>query len=147
MRVRLRLTAAFLLFLFTLPLLAHDAKASLYQRLGGYDAIAAVADEFIGRLAQDPKMARFFSGFGTDSKQRIRQHLIEQLCAGTGGPCIYTGRDMKTTHAGLGITEEDWNIGVGHLVATLDKLKVPQKEKDELLALASSLKGDIVEKK
>jgi hemoglobin len=123
------------------------APPSLYKRLGGYDAIAAVTDDFVGRLAADPQLAKFFAGHATDSLQRIRQLIVDQLCAATGGPCVYKGRDMKTAHAGLGISASDWNAAVAHLVATLDKFKVPQKEKDELLAIASSLQADIVEKK
>ena len=119
---------------------------SLYKRLGGYDAIAAVTDDFIGRLVTDPSLGKFFVGLSTDSKQRVRQHVVDFLCLATGGPCVYKGRDMKTSHAGLGITEADWNTGVKHLVAPLDKFKVPAKEKDDLLAAASGLKKDIVEK-
>lgn len=122
------------------------AGESLYKRLGGYDAIAAVTDDFIGRLVADPSLAKFFTGHGTDSKQRIRQHVIDFLCSATGGPCIYKGRDMKTTHAGLGITDADWNTAGKHLVATLDKFKVPPKEKDEVLKATEGLKKDIVEK-
>lgn len=122
------------------------AAPSLYKRLGGYDAIAAVTDDFIGRLAADPEIKPFFAGHATDSLNRIRQHVVDQLCAATGGPCVYTGRDMKTSHAGLGITEKNWLSGVNHLVATLDRFKVPAKEKDEVLASVSALKKDIVEK-
>jgi hemoglobin len=64
----------------------------------------------------------------------------------TGGPCLYIGRDMKTAHKGLAITGSDWELSVKYLAESLDKFKVPQKEKDELLAIASSLKADIVEK-
>ncbi len=117
---------------------------SLYKRLGGYDAIAAVTDDFIGRLLADHQLSRFFTGASTDSKKHIRQLVVDQLCAATGGPCVYIGRSMRAAHEGLGITEGDWNAAVSHLVATLDKFKVSQKEKDELLGLASSLKGDIV---
>jgi hemoglobin len=119
---------------------------TLYKRLGGYDAIAAVTDDFIGRMATDPALGKFFVGLSTDSKQRVRQHVVDFLCVATGGPCVYKGRDMKTVHTGLGITEADWETGVKHLVATLDKFKVAQKEKDDLLAAASGLKKDIVEK-
>ena len=119
---------------------------SLYKRLGGYDALAAVTDDFIGRLAADAQIGRFFKGHSTNSLHRIRQLIVDQLCNVTGGPCLYVGRDMKTTHAGLGITEQDWTSSVNHLVATLDKFKVPAKEKDEVLAAISSLKKDIVEK-
>lgn len=119
---------------------------TLYTRLGGYDAVAAVTDDFVGRLAGDPSLGRFFKGHSTNSLGRIRQLIVDQLCNVTGGPCVYTGRDMKTTHAGLAITEADWQASVKHLVATLDKFKVPQKEKDEVLAAVSGLKKDIVER-
>lgn len=122
------------------------AEKSLYERLGGYNALAAVVDDFIGRLVGDKQLAKFFSGHSTDSKKRIRQHVVDQLCAATGGPCIYTGRDMKTTHAGLGITEAEWDAGAKHLVATLDKFKVPEKEKGEVLSFVATLKKDIVDK-
>ena len=145
------LTAIVLLVAFCCSFSTASAQVMtvkpLYQRLGGYDAIAAVVDDFIGRLATDPQIAPFFTGHSTDSKMRIRQHIINQLCQATGGPCVYNGRDMKTAHAGLGITEEQWNTSVTHLVATLDKFKVPQKEKDELIGAIASFKKDIVEDK
>ena len=119
---------------------------SLYKRLGGYDALAAVTDDFIVRLATDPKVGRFFTGLSDNSKARVRQLVVDQLCAATGGPCVYIGRDMKTAHKGLGITEEDWNISVKHLVATLTKFKVPEKEQKEVAAALTTLKADIVEK-
>lgn len=119
---------------------------SLYKRLGGYDALAAVTDDFIVRLATDPKLGRFFTGLSDNSKARVRQLVVDQLCAATGGPCVYIGRDMKTAHKGLGITEEDWNISVKHLVATLTKFKVPEKEQKEVAAALTTLKADIVEK-
>jgi hemoglobin len=121
-------------------------EKTLYQRLGGYDAIAAVVDDFIGRLVGDPRFAKFFSGFSVDSKKKIRQHLVDQLCAATDGPCVYMGRDMKTTHQGLGITEDDWNAAAKHLADSLDKFKVPKKEKADVLAIVTTLKKDIVEK-
>jgi hemoglobin len=120
---------------------------SLYKRLGGYDALAAVTDDFITRLATDPTLAKFFKGASDNSKMRIRQLVVDQLCAATGGPCVYIGRDMKTAHKGLGITEDDWNIAVKHLVATLTKFKVPEKEQKEVAAALTTLKADIVEKK
>src|ERR671924_1530048 len=106
----------------------------LYKRLGGYDAIAAVTDDFIGRLAADKQLSRFLVGLSMDSQKKLRQHVVDQLCEATGGPCLYTGRAMKAVHTGLGITEADWQATVKHLVATLDKFKVPEKEKNELLA-------------
>jgi len=120
---------------------------SLYQRLGGYDAIAAVTDDFITRLATDKQLGRFFVGASDNSKKRIRQLVVDQLCAATGGPCVYLGRDMKTAHAGLAITEDDWNIAVKHLLDTLTKFKVGKREQEELATALTQLKTDIVEKK
>ena len=140
-----------LLLAFSVPILVQAQGASapapnLYKRLGGYDALAAVTDDFIGRLASDAQLKRFFAGHSQDSLGRMRQLIVDQLCAATGGPCVYVGRDMKTVHTGLGITEADWQSSVKHLVATLDKFKVPQKEKDEVLGAISGFKKDIVEK-
>ena len=119
---------------------------SLYERIGGYNALAAVVDDFITRLVTDKQFEKFFSGHSTDSKKRIRQHILDQFCAATGGPCIYTGRDMKMTHSGLGITDAEWDAAAKHLTASLDKFKVPEKEKGEVLSFVTSLKKDIVEK-
>jgi hemoglobin len=144
-----RIALVVCLLLVSLSLFAADTTAkepSLYTRLGGYDAIAAVTDDFIGRLASDKQLARFFAGHSQDSLMKIRQHVVDQICVATGGPCVYTGRDMKTSHKGMGISEAEWNQSVTYLVATLDKFKVPAKEKGELLATVSTLKKDIVEK-
>jgi hemoglobin len=122
------------------------ATESLYKRLGGYDALAAVTDDFVPRLVGDPQLTRFFTGASTDSRMRIRQLLVDQLCYATGGPCIYIGKSMKTVHAGLGITESDWQTMVKLLVQTLDQFKVPAKEQGELLTALGGLKADIVEK-
>lgn len=121
-------------------------EKSLYERVGGYNALAAVVDDFIVRLVSDKQFEKFFIGQSTDSKKRIRQHILDQFCAATGGPCVYTGREMKTSHAGLGITNAEWDAAAKHLVASLDKFKVPEKEKGEILAFVTSLKKDIVEK-
>jgi hemoglobin len=122
------------------------AQESLYKRLGGYDALAAVSDDFIARLATDPKEGRFFVGFSTDSQARIRQHIVDFLCVATGGPCKYTGRDMETAHTGLHITDEDWDISVKHLGETLDKFKVPAREHQEVVNAIAPLKSKIVGK-
>lgn len=126
--------------------MGQSSSKSLYERIGGYNALAAVVDDFIGRLVADKRFEKFFAGHSDDSKKRIRQHILDQFCAATGGPCIYLGRDMKTTHAGLGITDADWDAAAKHLAGSLDKFKVPEKEKGEVLAFVTSLKKDIVEK-
>jgi hemoglobin len=133
--------------LFALSALAHETAKpkSLYQRLGGYDALAAVTDDFLTRLATDKQLGRFFPGHSEDSVKKIRQHIVDFLCVATGGPCVYMGRDMKTSHKGLGVTKADWNQAVVLLTQTLDKFKVPTAEKNEVLAAVSGLEKDIVE--
>jgi len=125
---------------------AQSQAKSLYARLGGYDAIAAVSDEFVGRLAGDPQLGKFFVGHSQDSLRRIRQLVVDQLCEATGGPCYYIGRDMRTSHKGLGISESDWQVAVKHLGESFDKFKVPQQERSELAGALGKLKADIVEK-
>jgi len=138
-----------MLAVLALPLFTASANAqdkTLYQRLGGYDAIAAVSDEFIARLAADDQEKRFFIGFSADSKMRIRQLLVDLVCKSTGGPCSYTGRDMKTAHAGSGITKADWDRSLAIFGEVLNKFKVPEKEQKDLAALLAPLEKDIVEK-
>jgi hemoglobin len=135
-----------LLLTMSVTAIAASQEKSLYERVGGYNALAAVVDDFIVRLVSDKQFEKFFIGQSNDSKKRIRQHILDQFCAATGGPCVYTGREMKTSHAGLGITNGEWDAAAKHLVASLDKFKVPEKEKGEILAFVVSLKKDIVEK-
>jgi hemoglobin len=137
--------AASLLIPFLAPAALAEDK-SLYVRLGGYDAIAAVTGDFIGRLATNEKLSRFFVGFSTDSKLRIQQDVIDLICQQSGGPCLYTGRDMKTTHAGIGISKEEWDISVVAFVETMKKLNLPEQEQKDLAALILPLEKDIVEK-
>ena len=112
--------------------------------LGGYDALAAVTDDFINRLATDPDLGKFFVGLNDTSKQRVRQHVIDFLCNATGGPCLYLGQDMKTAHKGLHITDAEWNTSAQHLTDTLNKFKVPQAQQTAVMGAISALKGDIV---
>jgi hemoglobin len=119
-------------------------SASLYERLGGYDAISAVASDLLPRLQSDPQLGRFWAHRGTDGLRREKQLLIDFLCANTGGPLYYTGRDMLTTHAGMGITESDWTVFLLHAAATLNKFEVPAAEQQEIVEFVLSLKGDIV---
>jgi hemoglobin len=119
---------------------------TLYVRLGGYDAIAAVADELLTRLKADRQLGRFWANRGEDGVRREMQLLIDFLCASAGGPLYYTGRDMATSHKGMGVSEDDWLIFIGHVNATLDRFSVPAQEKQEVLAFVESTKSDIVER-
>ncbi|TCO80787.1 hemoglobin [Plasticicumulans lactativorans] len=120
-------------------------ETSLYARLGGYDAIAAVANDLLPRLQADPQLARFWQHRGDDGVRRERQLLIDFLCASAGGPLYYTGRDMKLTHRGMRISESDWSAFLTHLRATLEAFQVPAAERDEVIAFVQSTKADIVE--
>ena len=119
---------------------------TLYARLGGYDAIAAVADDLVARLRSDAQLGRFWAHRGEDGIRREKQLLVDFLCASAGGPLYYTGRDMATSHKGMGISEGDWQILIGHLNATLDKFSVPAPERQEVLAFVNSTKTDMVGK-
>ena len=103
-----------------------DDKRTLYERLGGYDALAAVANDLLPRLQADPQLGRFWAHRGDDGVQREKQLLIDFLCASAGGPVYYRGRDMALTHRGMRISESDWTAFLGHAAATLAKFKVPE---------------------
>jgi hemoglobin len=125
----------------------HAKEKSLYERLGGYDAISAVVNELAVRLVTDEKLGVYFKGLSNDSKRKLIAHLTDFVCSATGGPCIYTGRDMKTSHEGLGITEEEWDRFVRITREVLNKFKVPAREQQELLQAIAPLKSVIVEKR
>jgi hemoglobin len=118
---------------------------TLYERLGGYDAIAAVAGDLLPRLQRDPLLARFWNHRGDDGLAREKQLLIDFLCARSGGPMYYTGRDMRTSHQGMRISEPDWTAFIGHLHATLDAFQVPERERSEVVAFIQSTRREIVE--
>src|SRR6058998_2824834 len=122
-----------------------DKTKTLYERLGGYDAIAAVANDLLPRLQGDPQLGRFWAHRGEDGMQREKQLLIDFLCASAGGPVYYRGRDMLLVHRGMRISESDWNVFLGHAAAALAKFDVPEKERNEVVAFVQSLKRQIVE--
>jgi hemoglobin len=121
------------------------SKRTLYERLGGYDAIAAVANDLLPRLQADSQLARFWQHRGEDGLKREKQLLVDFLCASAGGPLYYTGRDMKTSHKGMKISESDWSAFLGHLDATLQAFQVPKAERNEVVGFVQSTKPDIVE--
>lgn len=119
------------------------AEKSLYERLGGKEAITAVVDDFVGRVAADNRINGFFAKANIP---RLKTQLVNQICEASGGPCKYTGADMKTVHRGMGVTGAAFDALVGDLVATLDKFKVGEREKNDLLGALGPMKKDIVEK-
>jgi hemoglobin len=121
-------------------------QRTLYERLGGYTAISAVVNDFEDRLFADPKVGKYFVGMGTDTRELFKQKTKNLVCNVTGGPCKVISRSAKTTHAGLGITDAEFDIVAGHLSDVLDKYKVPAAEHKELMAIVESLRKDIVER-
>lgn len=115
---------------------------SLYDRLGGRDAIVMVVDSFVARVAAD---ARINKKFARSDVGRVKTMLVEQVCAATGGPCTYTGRSMKDAHRNMGVTDGEFGALVEDLSATLQALNVPEKERNELLGALGPMKADIVE--
>ncbi|MDP7019833.1 MAG: group 1 truncated hemoglobin [Pirellulaceae bacterium] len=118
---------------------------TLYERLGGYDAIAAVADNLLPRLMGDEQLGRFWAHRGDDGLAREKQLLIDFLCQQAGGPLLYTGRDMKTSHRGMGVDESDWGRFIGHVEATLDHFELAAAERDDVLNFIQSLKTEVLD--
>jgi hemoglobin len=116
---------------------------SLYDRLGGKEALTAFLDDFLTRVANDTRISAFFAHA---NRARLEQLLVEQICQASGGPCTYPGKDMKTAHQGMGISSEDFDAFLQDLVASLDTFKVGEREKGELLALLRAMQTEIVEK-
>ena len=141
MQARSLLPAAVAAFLACAVATAPARADTLYQRLGGYDAIQAVVDQMIANIAGDHRINKYFAHADIP---RLRHMLADQICAATGGLCIYTGKDMKSAHAGMHIKSRDFNALVQDLGMALNKYKVPAKEQHELVAILAPLKGDIV---
>ena len=121
---------------------AAPMQKSLYERLGGLDAIKAVIGDFVGRVVADERINKKFA---KSDGARVTHFLVEQVCAATGGPCKYTGNSMKKSHKNMKVTEGEFNALVEDLVAALDKFNVPATEKNELLGALAPLKDQIVE--
>src|SRR5947199_3822365 len=122
-------------------------RRTRYERLGGYDAITAVANDLLPRLQGDPQLGRFWAHRGEDGLKREKQLLIDFLCASAGGPVYYRGRDMLLVHRGMRISESDWNVFLGHAAAALAKFKVPEAEQRDFVAFVQSLRKDTVEER
>jgi len=116
--------------------------ASLYERLGGLEAITSVVDSFVGRCAGDDRINRKFE---RSDIPRLKKMLVDQVCEATGGPCTYTVRDMRQTHDGMAVTAGEFDALVEDLVLTLGEFDVPRAEQEELLGLLAPMRGDIVE--
>ena len=115
---------------------------SLYDRLGGMDAINAVTESWVARVGGDDRANKKF--VRTDI-ERLKKEVVDQLCEATGGPCTYTGRSMRETHTGMQTAAGEFEVVMQHLAATLDELKVPKPEQDELVELLRPMRDDIVE--
>jgi hemoglobin len=115
---------------------------SLYERLGGSEAITAVIDDFVARCAGD---ARINGKFARSDIARLKAMLVDQVIAATGGPATYKGRSMPETHRGMGVTAGEFEALVEDLMATLDRFAVPAAEQQELIAILAPIRSDVVE--
>jgi hemoglobin len=115
---------------------------SLYDRLGGLDMINALTESWVARVGGDDRANQKF--VRTDIP-RLKKEVADQLCEATGGPCAYTGRSMRETHAGMRTTAGEFDVVMGHLDAALDELNIPKAEQDELVDLLRPMRADIVE--
>jgi hemoglobin len=124
-----------------------QAQKSLYDRLGGVYSIATVVDDFIERLLVNNTLnanPAIKAARDRVPKAGLKFQVTALVCEVTSGPCKYTGRTMKASHAHLNINEQQWQAMVADFRATLNKFKVPQKEQEELIAIVGSTKKDIV---
>jgi hemoglobin len=127
---------------------AQDTGArTLYERVGGMPAIQAVVDDLVARILADHRVSQWFAHAASDPEnaRAYKAKLADFLCQATGGHCVYTGLDLMTAHKGRGVTPEAFDAVVEDLVATLDKFKVPEKEKSQLLSLLAPLKSAVVQ--
>ena len=120
------------------------AGPSLYKRLGGREGIAIVVGDFTANMAADPRVNIRFKDTKPAELEKFKSNLADQICEASGGPCSYLGKDMKTAHKDMRITEDEWNATVENLVKALDKNNVPAQAKQELLGALGPMKKDIV---
>jgi len=116
-------------------------RASLYERLGGSEGIDAITFDLLARSVDDPRIA---DDFVEADLVNLHTRLVEQLCALSGGPCTYGGRDMRAAHAGLGLTEADFNALVEHLVDAMRAHGVPVAAQNELLAILAPMQREVI---
>ena len=121
-----------------------DPPPTLYKRLGGREGIALVVGDFVTNMAGDNRVNARFKDMKGPEVEKLKSNLADQICDATGGPCSYLGRDMKTAHKGMKITDAEWNASVENLTKALDKQKVDPKDKSELLGMLGPMKADIV---
>lgn len=125
----------------SLAVVAADAPKSLYDRLGGKPALTAVVGELWTQVAAD---ARINGRFAHTKPEVFGAQLVDFLCVASGGPCKYSGADMKSAHTGMKLSELEFNALAEDTVKALDKFNVPATEKGEVMNMLGSLKGDVI---
>jgi hemoglobin len=126
------------LVLGTVSLQAAAADQSLYERLGGKPALEAVVGELWSITSKDPRINAYFA---QTKPEVFASQLVDFLCQASGGPCTYKGKNMVDAHQGMHLTEADFNALAENTVKALDKFKVPEKEKSEVMTMLGSLKA------
>jgi hemoglobin len=132
----------------------QQSEPTLYDRFRAVDttgvpvqgrsAIGIVVESFVANMVADSRVNARFKDLKPEARGKLTSSLADQLCQAAGGPCSYYGKDMKTTHQGMKITEAEWNATVENMAKALDKHKVAEREKKDVLAALGPMKGDIV---
>ena len=129
-----------------LPLSAPETETdskqkTLYQRLGGYDVVAAILDDFGPRVFDDPELSLFLTDIDEEMGKRGRELALDLLCELTGGPCFYTGGDVKMTHKRIGLTDDHWQLVLEYMGETLDEMNIGNDEKTDFITIIAGLGG------
>lgn len=144
------LLAGALTLLASLPAVASSqvgdpsAQATLYERMGGYDVIAAFVEDFFGRMAADPELQPLLGGINAAEGARVHQHFVDFFCARAGGPCVYHGRSMEAAHEGLPINDHHFDLVLGHMEDALEAQGVDSAARSEAMSMARGLRDEIV---
>ena len=120
-------------------------ERSLYERLGGYDVLAGITDDFLARVQTDTKIGHFWSGQSDDTRRSERQLIVDFLVQASGGPANYTGREMRTSHQGLGINKDDYDVMMVHCIATMEKFNIAATEQADVCSFMESLRDGILQ--
>jgi hemoglobin len=142
--MRWTVTLGAALLIGTTAVQAQAPADTLYQRVGGYDALARLGGDFTRSLGTDPTVGKYFFPRSDDSRRRILQAFVLLLCADTGGPCFYTGRDMKSAHAGLRMGDTEWEAVMRLWGEALDRHKIGGANKAAMVQVFAKYRGDIM---
>ena len=122
------------------PAPADPSLLPVYKQFGELEGLKALMEDFMAQLLKDERTRPFFA---EADQTKIKAHLVEQFCVILGGPCSYSGRDMKTAHAGMGVERSHFNALVEDLQIAMNKRGIPFRAQNKLLAKLAPMHRDI----